>query len=270
MTFLILVLSMGMSYGDVNNILVNPGFESGTSGWSPRGGSFATVSSSPSPHSGSLSGRAYSRTGTWNGIQQSVLNKMVVGQTYNVSGWVRTASPSTTIILTLEKTDNGGTNYIWAASGTASNTSWTYISGSYTLTANGTITALNFYVESLDLNDIYLDDANIILPPLADPNATGNVNFNVTHQKLEGFGASAAWYEGWLEAIPEPNRTNLYNTLFRDLGLDIFRIRNTYDYDSGYMSNIRTIVSKALARNPNLKILCSSWSPPTYLKSTGA
>jgi len=194
---------------------------------------------------------------------------MVVGQTYNVSGWVQTASPSATVKLTFAKTDSGTTYYAQGAVGPANNSSWSYISGTYTLTASGTITALNFYVESSDLNDIYLDDANIILPPLADPNATGNVNFNVTHQKLEGFGAAVAWYEGWLLAIPEPNRTNLYNTLFRDLGLDIFRIRNTYDYDSGYMSNIRTIVSKALARNPNLKILCSSWSPPTYLKSTG-
>ena len=46
-----LTLLFGTSYGDVNNILVNPGFESSTTGnWAAYGGSFQRVSSSPSPH----------------------------------------------------------------------------------------------------------------------------------------------------------------------------------------------------------------------------
>jgi glucuronoarabinoxylan endo-1,4-beta-xylanase len=263
----IMALISTQAYGANANILTNPGFESGTTGWSAFGGSFTTVSSNPSPHSGSLSGRAYSRTNTWNGILQSVLNKMVVGQTYTISGWVRTASPSADIHLTFAKTDSNGTAYAWGATGTANNTSWTYISGSYTLTANGTITALNLYVESSDLNDIYLDDANVFgqVPGPTNPNATGSVNFNTTFQKLEGFGAAGAWYENWLLANPQKN--TLYDILFRDLGLDIYRVRNCYGFDGGYINNTEQIIQAAKARNPSLKILNSAWSPPAYLKS---
>jgi glucuronoarabinoxylan endo-1,4-beta-xylanase len=97
--------------------------------------------------------------------------------------------------------------------------------------------------------------------------ATGQINVNTRFQTIEGFGAAGAWYEGWLTAHPQ--RETLYNLLFDQLGLDIYRVRNTYDYDSDYMARTQTIVTEALQRNPNLKILISSWSPPTYLKSTG-
>jgi glucuronoarabinoxylan endo-1,4-beta-xylanase len=275
--FFSLILLVGTSYGDVNNILLNPGFENPTDGspWTARGGTFATTTSQK--HSGTRSGRARSRTATWQGIQQDVLSKMVVGQTYTVSAWLRTGDTNNSYVqLTFEEHDDSGTNYIYVASGTANNTGWTYLSGSYTLSVSGTLTYLSFYAEGPNSGtDLYLDDANVFgqvpgPPPPIDTDANGVVNFATVYQEIEGFGAAAAWYEGWLEAIPEPNRTNIYNTLFSDSGLDILRIRNTYDYDSAYMSNIGTIVDKALVRNPNLKILCSSWSPPTYLKSTGA
>ncbi len=62
--FFSLILLLGTSYGDVNNILVNPGFETGTTGWAAYGGSFKTITSpnTPSPHTGT-----YVR----NGIQQN-------------------------------------------------------------------------------------------------------------------------------------------------------------------------------------------------------
>ena len=97
--------------------------------------------------------------------------------------------------------------------------------------------------------------------------ASGQIDVNTRYQTLEGFGAAGAWYEGWL--TDHPQRETLYNLLFDQLGLDIYRVRNTYDYDSDYMSRTQTIVTEALQRNPNLKILISSWSPPSYLKSNG-
>ncbi len=98
--------------------------------------------------------------------------------------------------------------------------------------------------------------------------ATGQVNVGTLHQEIEGFGASGAWFENYVTNFGG-NQTALYNLLFDDLGLDIYRIRNTHEYDSGYMSNTDTIVGEALSRNPNLKIMISSWSPPIRLKSTG-
>jgi hypothetical protein len=48
-TAFILILSLGISYGDVDNILTNPGFEGGLTGWTEFGSglSLSTDSSSP-------------------------------------------------------------------------------------------------------------------------------------------------------------------------------------------------------------------------------
>jgi len=269
--FLILILTLGTSYGDVNNVLTNPGFESSATGnWTARSCTYARTTSQK--YSGSYSGRASSRTATWQGIQQNVLGKMVIDQTYAVSGWVRTStSANSDVHLTFQKTDGSGTTYSWAASGTASNSGWTYISGSYTLTVNGTLTELLVYVEGPASGiDIYLDDANVFgqVPATAGPNVAGQVNFNVTHQTLEGFGAAGAYYENWLTA--HPNKSQVYDILFGQLGLDIYRLRNTYDQDSGtdYMSRSDEIVTAAgTSLGRPIKILISAWSPPAYLKS---
>ena len=272
--FFTLILSLGTSYGDVNNILTNPGFESGTTGWAARGSgvSISSGSSSPSPHSGSYRGRATGRTATWHGIEQNVLNKMVIGATYTVSGWLRTSTTaSSTVHLSFEKIDGSGTTYAWGASGTASSSGWVYISGSYTLTVNGTLTGLKVYAEGPNSGiDIYLDDVNVFgqVPGVPDSNATGLVNFAVTHQTLDGFGAAGAWYEG--DVVNNRLKSTLYNVLFGDLGLDIYRVRNAYNEDGGtdYINNSAEIVAagEASLGHP-LRVMIASWSPPDYLKS---
>jgi O-glycosyl hydrolase len=93
----------------------------------------------------------------------------------------------------------------------------------------------------------------------------GDVDYSEVYQQLEGFGAAGAWYENWLTAHPQ--KTTLYDILFRDLGLDIYRVRNCYGFDSGYINNTKEIVQAAKALNPSLKILNCAWSPPAYLKS---
>jgi hypothetical protein len=272
-SFLIVSILIACCYGD-DNVLDNEGFESGTTGWSARGGSFTTVTSSPPPHGGSRSGRGYNRTSTWHGIQQDMMGKMVEDATYTVSGWVRTSSSaSSDIHISFEQTDGDGTNYHWAANGTASNSGWTQVTGSFTLSVTGTLSGLVVYVEgpASDI-DIYFDDAVVYGPEPGptDPNATGTINTGKHYQEIEGFGAAGAWYENYL--VYHQNDDDLYDLLFGDLGLDIYRVRNTYDQGSGganYMNNTGTIVGEALTRNPNLKIMISSWSPPGYLKSNG-
>jgi glucuronoarabinoxylan endo-1,4-beta-xylanase len=271
--FFSLILLLGTSYGDVNNILVNPGFESSTTGnWAARSCTFKTTTTQK--HSGSYSGWASNRGASWEGIQQDVTGKMVQDQTYVVSGWIRTSnSTSSDVHLTFQKTDGSGTTYAWGASGTANSSGWTYISGSYTLTVNGTLTGLLLYVEGATSGssyyDIYLDDVNVFgqVPGVAGPNATGLVNFNVTHQTLDGFGASGAWYQN--NVITYGNsHPEIYNVLFRDLGIDIYRIRNTYGIDSGYISDTANIVQAANnALGHPIRVMNTSWSPQASLKS---
>jgi glucuronoarabinoxylan endo-1,4-beta-xylanase len=106
------------------------------------------------------------------------------------------------------------------------------------------------------------------LTPAYGENATGSVNLNVNHQRLDGFGAAGAWYEGYVTS----QGGSIYNVLFRDLGLDIYRIRNTYQVEGGsYMTNTSTIVSNANASLGHpIRVMISSWSPPASLKSNGS
>ncbi|MGA2916507.1 MAG: carbohydrate binding domain-containing protein [Sedimentisphaerales bacterium] len=258
-------------YGDTN-LLTNPGFESGTTGWSGFGCSFTT--STTIYHSGTKSGYAYGRTATWNGISQSLLGKMTAGKTYTLTYWIRLENASgngDTIGATISKTDGSGTSYTQVGSTTAFNNEWTPISGSYTLTVSGTLTNLLLYFAGPAAGvNYYLDDVNLVLyePPTPGPNATGQVNLAEVYQKLEGFGASGAWYEGWLTV--HPARNIIYDILFKQLGLDIYGVRNCYNVDSGsasYIANTKQIVQEAKSRNPALKILLVAGSPPAYLKS---
>lgn len=266
------ILTASSSYVAADtNILTNPGFESGTTGWTSRSCSISTVTS-PAPHGGTYSARAYNRTQTWHGIQQNVLNKMVIGQTYQISGWVRISAASGTVKVTIQKTDGSGTTYANVATGNANNSGWIQISGNYTLTVNGTLTELLVYFEGPDSGvDIYVDDAVVYGPePLpAGSDATGQVNVNTRHQIIEGFGAAGAWYEGTLVSLGS-SQPQIYNVLFRDLGLDIYRLRNAYDQSggTGYMSASAQIIANGEASlGRPLKVLISCWSPPASLKS---
>ncbi|MFA7486428.1 MAG: glycoside hydrolase family 30 beta sandwich domain-containing protein, partial [Phycisphaerae bacterium] len=101
--------------------------------------------------------------------------------------------------------------------------------------------------------------------------ATGTINTNTRYQEIEGFGAAAAWYQNHL--LYHQNANELYDLLFDELGLDIYRVRNTYNQGTegtNYMNQTSQIVAAAKQRNPNLKVLISSWSPPASLKSNGS
>src|SRR6478736_5610316 len=141
------------------NLAQNPGFESGTSGWSGWG-PVTFSSSTVVPHTGTRSALVQNRTATWNGIAQSVLGVLQPTNTYRISAWVRLVSGGNQPVqLTIQKDDGGGTSYAAVANGTANSTGWTQLSGGYTLAVNGPLTALNLYVEGPAAGvDLYADD----------------------------------------------------------------------------------------------------------------
>ncbi|MEJ5260648.1 MAG: carbohydrate binding domain-containing protein [Anaerohalosphaeraceae bacterium] len=250
------------------NVLVNPGFESGTAGWTARG---CTISAVTSPvRSGTYSARATGRTATWQGIQQTLMDKVVVGQTYQISGYVRVSTASAPVIVSIQKTDGNGTTYTNVASGTANNTGWVYLSGNYTVTVSGTLTELWVYFEGPASGvDLFVDDASVYGPTVSNE-ASLQISPTTRYQMIEGFGAAGAWYEGMLTGHTQ--KATLYNLLFRDLGLDIYRVRNAYNQSGGadYMSRTAQIISAGQAAlGRPLKVLLSCWSPPAYLKSNG-
>ncbi|MHC4257565.1 MAG: glycoside hydrolase family 30 beta sandwich domain-containing protein, partial [Planctomycetota bacterium] len=186
--------------------------------------------------------------------------------------WVRTSTAAgSTVKMTFKQTDDSGTTFSNGTSGTADNTGWTELSGNFTLTVDGTLTELFVYFEGPDAGiDIYVDDAVVYGPKVA-LQANGTVNATTAHQMIEGFGAAGAWYDPQLVTLGQ-SQPAVYDVLFGDLGLDIYRLRNKYaqDGDTDYMSNSSTIITNAEASlGRPLKILMSAWSPPAYLKSNG-
>jgi glucuronoarabinoxylan endo-1,4-beta-xylanase len=110
-----------------------------------------------------------------------------------------------------------------------------------------------------------------VVPPGSSGSGACVIDAAVHYQTMEGFGASGAWYENRL--LGHNNEAALYNLLFRDLGLDIYRLRNVYQQGSyaGKVANDAAIIADAeLALGRPLRIMISSWTPPASLKSTGS
>jgi glucuronoarabinoxylan endo-1,4-beta-xylanase len=99
--------------------------------------------------------------------------------------------------------------------------------------------------------------------------AVGTVDVNTVYQQLEGFGASNVWSCYTLPGLGN-NHPEIYDVIFGDLGLDILRTRNTYQYasDPGYIDRCAEVINDGRARTGRpLKVLISSWSPKSTLKS---
>ena len=134
---------------------------------------------------------------------------MIPGETYTISAWMKLENTSSDqIIVTIQRTDDRGTNYTRVDTSTGYNNRWTRLSGQFTLDVVGVLTTLDVYFEGPAQGvNFYLDDAEILgraaePPEPPEPDASGSVNVGTVYQELEGFGASGAWYEGWLTAHP--------------------------------------------------------------------
>jgi O-glycosyl hydrolase len=100
--------------------------------------------------------------------------------------------------------------------------------------------------------------------------ATGTIDGGLRHQKIEGFGASSAFYINKL--ISNDHSNELANLLFRDLSMDIFRMRNLYLVDEpnpqGKVDDtLATLQMGEAALGRAMKVLISAWTPPDDLKS---
>jgi len=95
---------------------------------------------------------------------------------------------------------------------------------------------------------------------------TIQINVEEEHQTITGFGASLAYYEGWLTA--HPNRTEIYDIIFKELSLDILRVRNAYGYNANMIGHVKQFATAAEnSLGHPIDIMTTSWGPPAYLKS---
>lgn len=244
-------------------LIVNPGFENGTEGWERRNCTFSQ--SSEYAHSGTYSGYATDRTSDWMGIKQSLLGKITNGATYQVSGWMRISAASDYIKMTVEQADANGTQYLGIAEGTGNNTGWTELSGTFTVNIEGTLSKFDLYFEGPAAGvNFWLDDVSFFGPGSSDE-ATASVDLGTVYQTMEGFGGAGGWIETSMSGHPQ--LSTLCDLLFKDMGLDIFRFRNTYEIETAYLDKITTIINAARAAKPDLKLKVAAWSPPARMKS---
>jgi glucuronoarabinoxylan endo-1,4-beta-xylanase len=117
------------------------------------------------------------------------------------------------------------------------------------------------------------DSSGEISDSLGASRAVGKVSVSAgrTHQKIEGFGASVAWYQ---DLITGKTPEDLYDFLFPELGLDILRYRNRFQREGGEEDSnlapemeIHRRATAALGYKP--RIMLTSWSPPASLKASG-
>lgn len=104
------------------------------------------------------------------------------------------------------------------------------------------------------------------------------------YQQMIGFGGALTWYSNWVTSSNQKNQ--IADLLFSDLGIDIIRFKTWY-YPDGYPTVTSTAIMSddnsklhwdatnelyqlAKNRNPNVKILLSSWGPPSTLKSNNS
>ena len=228
--FVMAIFMLQAGKAAAQNLVTNPGFETGdTTGWFPFGSPTLIVETSQ-VHSNTYACLVTNRTATYMGIAQSFVGDLSVGQTYDVSAWVRLVNGgSQTMHLTMQKIDGSGTSYEQIASGSVSAGGWTQLSGQYTYNPSGTVTNLNFYAEvtSSATNAYYIDDVNLSAqvvvtnPPI---NGVSTVDWNNVHQRIDGFGASSAY-----------NINGTWSTAEADL---LFSTNNNISYQSGTYNGI--------------------------------
>lgn len=99
---------------------------------------------------------------------------------------------------------------------------------------------------------------------------SADVNCLTTFQRLEGFGAAGVHYTDWL--VAHPLKSEIYDAIFGQLGLDIFRVENVYDQNDGAekIDQWKEIIAAAEdSLGHPIKIMITSGSPPAYLKNNG-
>lgn len=119
-------------------------------------------------------------------------------------------------------------------------------------------------------------------PPAPEPDSIAIVvNTADVKQEMIGFGGALTWYSPWV--VNNNNAADIADLMFTDLGLDIIRFKNWY-YPNHYPNDKSTsdmpednakshwdatnkLYELARARDPGVKVLLSSWGPPSSLKS---
>jgi parallel beta-helix repeat protein len=148
---------------EYEEVLENPGFETGVNLWNAAGGSIASETSIY--HSGSQSCKLYGRGAPWDSVIQDVTTSLLLnGQgDYNMSAFVKLASGTAKAGPVLRIVDSEGVHYSGTNGIDCNSSDWTECTWSGNVKWTGTLESATFYVETQDGNmDMYIDDCSVI------------------------------------------------------------------------------------------------------------
>jgi hypothetical protein len=148
---------------DASNRVNNPGFESGTTGWSASSGA-AIAATTSRAHTGTHSGSVTNRTAATQGAVTGLLSTAPQGATYDVSAWAEpSTSTSQPLTLSAHYRCNGGSDQtVQLAQTTGRNTAWTRLAGVLTV-PNCPLGALDITVAGPPSGvGLFADDAAVV------------------------------------------------------------------------------------------------------------
>lgn len=145
------------TYND--NLLANPDFEDGVTGWGSTG---CTLAVSGGPHSGAqcvlLQNRGTLDSAAWRDVTGIIEN----GKAYNVEVWAKSVAGTEMVTIRFKTTPSGSGTQTFVSGSTSVGTTWTKVTGTLTPTWTGTLTQARWRVSSNPGGgsvDFYIDDA---------------------------------------------------------------------------------------------------------------
>ena len=199
------------SYAADEELIVNGGFESGTTGWFANNGNptdGGTLSTTPDAFSGSAAALMTGRPTTGSGPMQDLSGKVTAGGTYTLTARIKYENANGPATKQFFATMHyGGGTYTNLVSVVATKGQWAQFTGNFTIPASQNVTTARLFFETpwtstpssapdTHLMDFKLDDVSVIgAPPPPPPSRTIEIAGKLPgeHNPLIGhkFGADA-------------------------------------------------------------------------------
>jgi autotransporter-associated beta strand protein len=203
-------------------LLQNGDFESGIGGWTSNGGGSVTAETN-NVRTGGGAIKA-TRSQTYQGPSQDLLGRLLPGQTYLLTAWVRTDSTANVKATVTYTGTSGGAvfNTVQTVNG-VSNSGWFLVQGYYRHTEpNGPATVLRLYFETTGspayTGPIYLDDASLTLaPPVWTDTVPGARGWNTATSWQSGNAPASATFNS-LAFLPGQTVSTASVTAIQNLG----------------------------------------------------
>lgn len=150
-------------------LLNNPGFESGTSGW--FGNSSTIAQSTAQVHSGTYSCFVTNRQGKWASSQQNIKTVLLNnGQGYyTCSAWVKMFETTDRATVIVKINDSTGDHYFSSNYMSVDSTSWNQVIAALNITWTGTLNSAYLYFQTFNsyqapqvYDDMYIDDCSLV------------------------------------------------------------------------------------------------------------